>query len=83
MEWHVNDEVRVSAWVTITNLSRFRCSLNGDRDFEIACGDDIGGFEFLIERGALARLVALAGEALARPLPADSDEELPELISVP
>jgi hypothetical protein len=78
----VNDKVRVGAWVSIASGSRLRCALNGERDFEFCCGEEIGGFEFVIEREALERFVALGAQALARPTPAPREAH-PALISHP
>lgn len=65
---------RVSAYVRIPGDCSMSCRSVGREDIEILVGGLRDGFEFVVQRAALERLVELSQQALAGPIEDDLDD---------
>lgn len=64
----------VSAYVRIPGGCAMSCRFVGQEDIEIQIGGHRDGFEFVVQREALGRLVELGQQALAGPADDDLDD---------
>jgi len=64
----------VSAYVRIPRGCTMSCRFIGREDIEILIGGQRDGFEFVVQREALERLVELGQQALAGPTQEDTDD---------
>lgn len=64
----------VSAYVRIPGGCAMSCRSVGREDIEILIGGHRDGFEFVVQREALGRLVELGQQALAGPAEEDTDD---------
>ena len=64
----------VSAYVRIPGGCSMSCRFVGREDIEILIGGHRDGFEFVVQREALERLVELGRQALASPAEEDTDD---------
>jgi len=64
----------VSAYVRIPGGCSMSCRFVGREDIEILIGGHRDGFEFVVQREALERLVELGRQALASPAEEDADD---------
>ena len=71
-----------SVWVDIPGHCRIQGEFTGDLDVHVMFGEPGDGVNVLFERRALERLVDLAKELFAAPLPEDPADDLPK-INVP
>ena len=69
----------VSAYVRIPGGCAMSCRYVGREDIEILIGGYRDGFEFVVQREALERLVELGQEALAGPVEEDMNDSVVEL----
>ena len=67
----------VSAYVRIPDDCSMSCRFAGPDDIEVLLGGRRNGFEFIIQREGLTRLVLLGQQALAGPASDDRVVELP------
>jgi len=65
---------RVSAYVRIPADCSMSCRFVGREDIEILIGGHRDGFEFVVQREALGRLVVLGQQALSGPADEDTDD---------
>lgn len=72
---------RVSAYVRIPDDCSMSCRFAGPDDIEVLLGSHRNGFEFVIQRAGLARLVLLGQKALAAPASDSRVVELPVVVT--
>lgn len=72
---------RVSAYVRIPDDCSMSCRFAGPDDIEVLLGTHRNGFEFVVQRAGLARLVLLGQQALAGPASDDRVVELPAAVT--
>jgi hypothetical protein len=71
----------MSAYVRIPDDCSMSCRFAVGDDIEVLMGSQRNGFEFVIQREGLARLVLLGQQALARPATDDTRLELPVAVT--
>jgi len=71
----------VSAYVRVPDDCSMSCRFAGPDDIEVLLGGQRNGFEFVIQRAGLARLVLLGQQALAGPASDDRVVELPPVVT--
>ncbi|OLF17931.1 hypothetical protein [Actinophytocola xanthii] len=76
-------EPHAAVWLDIPGSCQLRATFTGDMDVHVMIGQPTDELNILIARPALARLVEIAIELLAVPVPDNPETELPGLTDAP